>query len=464
MKEQVTMKRFLSVSLLAAMAVASAGSAAAQQPAAGGEQQLVIKDQAEYQAYTSAVGQTDANAKAQALEAFLQKYPNTVVKKEALDQLLAAYQQSANQPKMLDVAQRMLQVDPNNEQAAIVVAYVRSTQAQQAAAQAKPGDPQAQQAVVAQYQEAAQAAQKALDGIDKLQKPANVDDAAFQQQKSQIATVMNATIGLSNYLAGNYQAAIQPLFKAVQANPQDVADMEYLGISLAMPVTRAQMYKDPQSKQQLMEGVFWLAKAASMAPPQAKQQFTSVAQYYYNRYHGSTEGFEQALSQSGSLPNPSGYQIAAAPSPQDQAAQVLASTPPDQILVQDGFDTWASILTVAAPADAQRVWDGTKGKKLELAGTVVNATPEQIQLAVSDQAIAEKRADVTVQLAKPVPTPPAVGTESYPVVGIASAFNAQPTFQLTLTDGAPNVKTAAPKKSAAKKAPARRAPARRRPR
>ena len=52
--------------------------------------------------------------------------------------------------------------------------------------------------------------------------------------------------------------------------------------------------------------------------------------------------------------NSTSFQIAAAPSPADQARQVLASTPPDQILVQDGFDTWASILTVAAPAASVR--------------------------------------------------------------------------------------------------------------
>ncbi|MBV9669632.1 MAG: hypothetical protein JOZ43_01635, partial [Acidobacteriales bacterium] len=397
------MRRFLSVSLLATM-VAS-GAAVAQQPAAsqGQPQQLVIKDQAEYQAYTSAVGQSDPKAKAQALEAFLQQYPNTVVKKEALDQLLAVYQQTGQQDKLLDVANRILQGDPENEQAAIVVAYVKSTQAQQQAAQ--PGANQ--QTIAAQYQEAATAAKKALAGLDKLQKPANVDDAQFQQQKTQIATVMNATIGLANYLSQKYADAVQPLFAAVQANPQDVADMEYLGISLAKPVTRAQMYQDPQMKQQLMEGVFWLAKAASMAPPQAKQQFTQVAQYYYNRYHGGVEGFDQAMQQAASLPNPSNFQLAAAPSPADQAKQVLASTPPEQILAQDGFDTWASILTVAAPADQEKVWDATKGKKLELAGTVVNATNQQIQLAVSDSALAEKRADVTVQLAKPIATPPA---------------------------------------------------------
>ncbi|HEY0565312.1 MAG TPA: hypothetical protein VGC88_06990 [Terriglobales bacterium] len=455
------MKKFIAVSLLAAATVAGAPSAFAWQASsdsaqaggqAGGQQQVVIKDQAEYQAYSSASQQTDPAAKAQALEAFLQQYPNTVVKKEALELLLAAYQQANNPPKLLDAAQRLLQVDPNNTQAAIVVAYVKMQQAQQAQAQ----NAQNPKAAAPQFQDAAKAAQTALQGLDKLQKPANIDQAAFDQQKNQIATAMNATIGFANYLSDNYDAAIEPLVKAISLNPNDVADMEYLGISLAKPVTRQMMYADPQAKQRLLEGVFWLSKAAASAPAQAKANFTQVAQYYYNRYHGGSDGFDQAVQQASGAPNPTNFQVVPVPSPQEQAAKVLASTPPDQILTQDGFDTWSSILQVAAPADAQKVWDATKGKKLQLQGTVVSADPNTIQLAVSDQAVQDKRPDVIVKLAKPMTTPPAAGADSYPVVGVADSYTPQP-FQLTLANGASNVKPAAP----AKRTPARRSTRRR---
>ena len=64
------MKKSLAI-LLLLFAVA----AIAQQPAAP-----TIKDPAEYNAYVNAVQQQDPNAKAQALEAFLQTYPNSVMK------------------------------------------------------------------------------------------------------------------------------------------------------------------------------------------------------------------------------------------------------------------------------------------------------------------------------------------------------------------------------------------------
>ncbi len=442
----------------AAPGAAAPGSTSAEQTSsaapAAPPQQIVIKNQAEYQAYSTASNTTDPAQKAQLLEAFLQQYPDTVVKKQALESLLAAYQAAGNQQKLADTAQRILQSDPNNEQAAIVVAFVKTTQAQQEAAKAGAN----QQQVTQMYADAAGVDQTALTNLDKLQKPANVDDAAFQQQKNQIAVLLNSTIGNAAYRQENYDGAIQPLFHAVQLKPDDVLDMYELGVALAKPIKTSDM-SNPQSKQRLMEGVFWLSKAASIAPAQAKAQFTATAQYYYKRYHGSADGFDQAMAQAASMPAPGpGFQVTPAPSPQEQIAQLLATnTTPDSIL-QLGFDTWATIFTYGQPADQQKVWAVINGKKLELQGTVIQATNQQIQLAVSTDAINEKRADVTVNLTAPLTTPPAVGTADYPVVGIADSYVAQPSFMLTLKDGAPNVKAPA-KKAAPARRPVRRRPA-----
>src|ERR1044071_4561959 len=104
--------------------------AAAQQPAPSGApaqgssaQGPVIKDPAEYNAYVGAIQQQDANAKISGLEAFVTQYPNSVVKKDALEALMGAYQQSANSAKMGETAERLLQVDPNNMRALALLAY-----------------------------------------------------------------------------------------------------------------------------------------------------------------------------------------------------------------------------------------------------------------------------------------------------------------------------------------------------
>ena len=73
-----------------------AGRPSRSRPATPAAQKPQIKDPAEYNAYVSAVQQADPAAKAQAIEAFLQTYPNSVMKEDALVSLMGAYQQAGN--------------------------------------------------------------------------------------------------------------------------------------------------------------------------------------------------------------------------------------------------------------------------------------------------------------------------------------------------------------------------------
>src|SRR5208282_22768 len=113
-------KIFLAMLLVAAVAaVAQTSSApvpqgaapvpqgAAPTPAAP-QQKKEIKDPAEYNAYVGAVEQKDAAARVSGLEAFLTQYPNSVMKEDALELLMGAYQQTGNQAKTLEVAQKVL--------------------------------------------------------------------------------------------------------------------------------------------------------------------------------------------------------------------------------------------------------------------------------------------------------------------------------------------------------------------
>src|SRR6266480_476948 len=116
---------------LIAVVLGLASMAAAQQPATtpapsgapAAAQGPVIKDPAEYNAYVGAVQQQDPNAKISGLEAFVTQYPNSVVKKDALEVLMGAYQQTQNAAKTGETADRLLQVDPNNMRALALMAY-----------------------------------------------------------------------------------------------------------------------------------------------------------------------------------------------------------------------------------------------------------------------------------------------------------------------------------------------------
>src|SRR3989440_4601843 len=92
-------------------------------------QKKEIKDPAEYNAYVSAVQQKDPAAQISGLEAFLTQYPNSVVKEDALEALMGAYQKANNAAKMADAANRLLAVNPDNVRALALLALTeRSAQ------------------------------------------------------------------------------------------------------------------------------------------------------------------------------------------------------------------------------------------------------------------------------------------------------------------------------------------------
>ena len=171
------MKKVVFASLLAvATSALCLPPAARAQDQASQSSQITIKDPAEYNAYTSAIGQSTPAAKASAIESFLQQYPNSVVKAEMLEQLVGAYQATGDTAKTYDAAKRLLQVDPNNLRALIFVVYVEKQQA--------GGDQ-------AKLDEAAALAQRGQNAT----KPANMSDADFQKLKVLAAPIFGNVIG-----------------------------------------------------------------------------------------------------------------------------------------------------------------------------------------------------------------------------------------------------------------------------
>src|SRR5204863_8704851 len=104
-------------------------------------------------------------------EQFLSQYPNTVVKEESLEQLMASYQAANDAQKMQDAANRLLQVNPNNIRAlALLTSFYRS----QAQGQNNP------QTAAQRLQQAGHLAQRGLQATHQP-KPAGVPDADWQK-------------------------------------------------------------------------------------------------------------------------------------------------------------------------------------------------------------------------------------------------------------------------------------------
>src|ERR1700761_1663982 len=124
------MKKSVLASLLA-LATITPGSVSMVYAQAAASSDITIKDQAEYNDYTNAIGQSAPAAKAAAIEAFLTKYPNSVVKIDMLQQLMVSYQQAGDLTKTLDAADRLLAADPGNLRASAISVYILDSQAKQ---------------------------------------------------------------------------------------------------------------------------------------------------------------------------------------------------------------------------------------------------------------------------------------------------------------------------------------------
>jgi tetratricopeptide (TPR) repeat protein len=417
------MKKVVFVSVLA-LATTSLGRAPMlfaqqqQQPSCG---QLTIP-QAEYSDYNNAIGQSDPKAKAAAIEDFLQKHPDSIVKSQLLDTLMTIYVQQLNDmDKAKAAANKLLAIDPNNIRALFVITFIDKNNGD--AAMQK--DPASAQPIL---DEGAADAQKAL----AAPKPACMSDADFSTLKAQVTPTFYETIALDDQNKKDYTGAITALTNELKsyANPNTETQT---GPGLNDTYVLGQLYAQetpPDSK----NAAWFLTRAAQFAPASAKPQIESAAEYFYKKFHGSLDDYPQvqALAQANVFP-PATYNPTPAPpppSPADLAHQTVASTPD---LTQLSLSDREFILLNGSPDDAAKVWNVMKGQRVGVPGVVISATADSVQLAVTEENQQSKKADFTINMKTPLKTLPAVGSS----VTYDATFDSYTTnpFMITLVDG-----------------------------
>jgi len=353
-----------------------------QQPQAQ-QQKKEIKDPAEYNAYVGAVQQADAAAKISGLEAFLSQYPNSVMKEDALELLMGAYQQTNNAAKMNEAAQRLLQANPNNLRALALMAYSK-----RAAAEANQ-NPQQNLAEAAQY------AERGLQALKTATKPEGMSDPDFEKLKSQMSTIFNGVAGIAALQSKNFPQAEERLRAAVQGDPNDLRNV--------YPLALAYLTATPPDP---VNGLFFIARAANLAagsPGQA--QIMAYGKSQYTKYHGSDQGWTDllALAKTTPLP-PQGFTITqyVPPTPAEQAAEIIKNKTPDEIK-KLSFAEWELVLSAGKPEDAEKVWNVIKGLPLQMEGIVISVSPTKLEIAASQDDIEKKRADIELTMMGPIP-------------------------------------------------------------
>ena len=383
-----------------------------------------IKDPAEYSAYMGAAGQSDPNAQISGFEAFLTQYPNSTFKEEALELLMSAYQKAGNAPKMIETAQKTLQINPCNIRALALIAY--SKQAMATAGQ----NPQQN------FADAGQAGEKGLQCLQTAPKPDGTPAADWEKLKTQTTAIFNGAAGLGRVSGERLREGAAVFARRCRGGSGQSAQRLRSGARL--PGAGA-TEKD-------VDGLFFIARAANLAQGAGKDQIAKFGKSKYTKYHGSDEGWSALLAQAATatLP-PSGFTITqyVPPTPAEQCASLVKTKKVEEM----SFAEWQLCLSDGTPEDSDKIWSVLKGKPLQMQAHIISIdtsdkTHTKLMLAGSQDDIDAKRADIdlTMSAAIPVKQMPKEDTD-FQFQGTPVSFVAKP-FAMTMDDGALLVKSA----------------------
>jgi tetratricopeptide (TPR) repeat protein len=351
-----------------------------QQPGGQPAQKKEIKDPAEYQAYVAALQTADPRAKATALEGFIERYPNSVVKTDALEALMGAYQQANDPANLQKTAQRLLQVDPNNFRGLLIMSVMTRSQIESG---------QNAAAVPQLAQQELQFSQRGLQALEQAPPPEGVDPTQWNQQKAVMTSLFNSNAGFAALQVKDYARAQQYLGTAVQANPNDMVANYQLALSY--------LEQQPVNTQ----GFWYGARAVGLA--QSPEQANAITRYVrskYVRFHGDDSGFQELLAQAKSSPQaPPNLNITPAPTPPEQAAKMVASK-----AVKDmSFDEIQFILTAGNPQAAEQIWSQIKDRPIALEGKLLNLSPTKLTIAGTAEDIEGNKADIDLTMTDAIP-------------------------------------------------------------
>jgi tetratricopeptide (TPR) repeat protein len=376
-----------------------------------------IKDPAEYNSYVGAIQQPDPQAKISGLLDFVQRYPNSAYKEDALEQLMALYQGMNDTPKTMAMANQILQSFPNNIRALALMVYSKRMAAQSGS------NPQQNQQ---DLNDAKQMAERGLAALKTAAKPEGMADADFEKFKGQVAVVFNGATGLWSLQNKNYTDAQEHLRAAVNGNSNDFKDVYPLALA----------YLSPKPANDV-PGLWFAARSVNLAkaagfPEQNVHAISEFGRKRFIKYHGGEDGWPELLEQTKNtaLP-PAGFTIPPAPTPAEQAKALADSKDAKQM----NFAEWELVLSAGEPPVADKVWNVIKGQTVQFAGKVISATRTTLLIAATVDAIEANQPDVEITMATPllqrsVPRPGA----DIEILGVPVSYTPQP-FVMKMSKG-----------------------------
>lgn len=204
-----------------------AGQAAGQTPGAPaapqGKRPPKVNSQEEYAAYQAAVKTTDVAAEEKAADDFATKYPASELRPLVFKAVMQRYQQANNGDKMVEMAKKVLALDPDDPEALVSVAQVE-------AEQTKDDSLDKDQRLA----EAKKDAERALITVDTDVPTSGYPEEQLKNYKSFIRSQAYFVIGTAAFKASKWPEAETNLKKSIDELPQqpDVIAVYRLALSL----------------------------------------------------------------------------------------------------------------------------------------------------------------------------------------------------------------------------------------
>ena len=201
----------------------TSGQASGQAAAPQGKRPAKVNSQEEYTAYKAAIAITDAAAAEKAAEDFATKYPQSEVRPMVYKAVMQRYQQVNNGDKMVEMAKKVLAIDPDDPEALVSVAQVQAE---------KVKDDSLDKDVL--LAEAKKDAERALVTVDTDIPTSGYPEEQLKMYKNFIRSQAYFVIGTAAFKASNWPEAETNLRKSIDALPQspDVIAVYRLALSL----------------------------------------------------------------------------------------------------------------------------------------------------------------------------------------------------------------------------------------
>jgi tetratricopeptide (TPR) repeat protein len=188
----------------------------------------------EYALANAAFKTADPAARAALLERYVTAFPDAPYAPSAREQAAVAYQQAQNTSKMLETAQSILGMDPNNVSMLLLIADYWSGAGKE-------------------LDKAAAAAQKALDLLAQAKKPENLTEAQWQQQLSLQKGLAYSSFGQVLVTKGKNAPAVDAFQKARPLLKSDA--VSYARNLYRLGFTLAKMQRTAEARTVLSEAV-----------------------------------------------------------------------------------------------------------------------------------------------------------------------------------------------------------------